>query len=92
MREGVRYCFCDFSDAPDTLSERYVFSTNYDLRHHRERASAAICGGLKPQPSPLMLRHPFAGHTLGLGNLVGGHFAGDQIPVFLRLLVTLHGR
>ncbi len=33
---------------------------------------AALCGGFKPQPSPLMLRHPFAGHALGLGDLVGG--------------------
>ena len=38
-----------------------------------------------PQPSLLMLRYPFAGHALGLGNLVGGHLAGDDITVFLRL-------
>ncbi len=29
-------------------------------------------GGFKPQPSLLLLRHPFAGHALGLGDLVGG--------------------
>ncbi len=29
-----------------------------------------------PQPSPLMLRHPIAGHALGLGDLVGGHAFG----------------
>jgi len=44
MREGVRYCFCDFSDAPDTLSERYVFSTNYDcatIENARQRRFVA---------------------------------------------------
>ena len=37
--------------------------------------SAGVYGGFKPQPSPLMLRHPFAGHALGFDDLVGGHFA-----------------
>ncbi len=34
--------------------------------------SAVVYGGFKPHPSLLMLRHPFAGHALVLGNLVGG--------------------
>jgi len=33
---------------------------------------AAIYGRFKPQPSLLMLRHPIAGHALGLGDLVNG--------------------
>jgi len=31
--------------------------------------SAAIYGGFRPQPSLLMLFHPFAGHALGIGDL-----------------------
>jgi hypothetical protein len=34
---------------------------------------AAIYGGFRPQPSLLMLCHPFEGHALGFGDLVGGH-------------------
>jgi hypothetical protein len=33
----------------------------------------------KPHPSLLTLRHPFAGHALGLADLVGGH-ARDKAP------------
>ncbi len=34
-------------------------------------------------PSLLMLRHPFAGHALGLGELVGGHgVRGSSITDF----------
>jgi hypothetical protein len=42
-------------------------------------------------PSLLMLRHPFAGHALCLGDLVGGHLLGDRIPVCQRHIVTLRG-
>jgi len=44
-----------------------------------------------PQPSLLMLRHPFAGHALGLGDLGGGHLASGLVPVFPRRRVTLFG-
>ncbi len=44
-----------------------------------------------PQPSLLMLGHPFAGHALGFGDLVAGHRPGEIIPVVLRILVTLCG-
>ncbi len=33
--------------------------------------------GGSPMDSPLMLRHPLAGHALGLGDLVGGVYALD---------------
>jgi len=39
-----------------------------------------------------MLCHPFAGHALGLGDLVGGHLASGDIPSMLRLFVTLQSR
>lgn len=39
-----------------------------------------------------MLFQPFAGHSLGLNDLVGGQLASGYIPAFLRLLVTLRGR
>jgi hypothetical protein len=32
-----------------------------------------IMATLSPQSSPLVLRHPLAGHALGLGGLAGGH-------------------
>ena len=39
-----------------------------------------------------MLRHPLAGHALGLGDLVGGQLGGEVISGFLRVLVTLRER
>ncbi len=39
-----------------------------------------------------MLRHPIAGHALGLGDLVGGHAFGDYLSAVLRLFVTLRDR
>ena len=42
--------------------------------------------------SLLMLRHPFAGRSQGMGDLVGGHPTSGFIAVILRVLVTLRGR
>ena len=39
-----------------------------------------------------MLFHQFAGHPLGLGDLVWGHTPGGYFSGFLRLLVALRGR
>ena len=39
-----------------------------------------------------MLRHPLAGHALGLGDLVRGQLGGEVISGFLRVLVTLRER
>ena len=66
------------------------------MTHHfapvSRRPSDIVCRGFKPQPSPLMLRHPLAGHALGLGDLGGGQLGGEVISGFLRVLVTLRGR
>ena len=43
------------------------------------------------EPSLLMPRHPFAGHALGLGDLVRGHALGGYITACLRHIVTLRG-
>ena len=38
-----------------------------------------------------MLRHPFTGHALGLGDLVGSHALREVISVVSRLLVPPRG-
>jgi len=48
-------------------------------------------GGFRPQPSPLMLRHPFAGYALGLGDLVGGQHKSGMIanaPIICRRVIN----
>ena len=52
---------------------------------------AGVYGQFKPQPSLLMLRHPFAGHALGFSDLVRGHFASDPIPTFFCEHIVLCG-
>ncbi len=38
-----------------------------------------------------MLRHPFAGHALGLGDLVGGHAFGQEVAVVHGIVTFLAG-
>ena len=54
----------------------------------RQRASAGVSGGSNPQTSLLVLRHPFAGHALGLGDLIGGQFALNHQLRFPRLIAN----
>ena len=44
-----------------------------------------IYGGFKPQQSLLTIRHPLAGHALGLDDLVRGHIASNHIPELQRI-------
>ena len=53
--------------------------------------SAGVYGRFKPQPSPLVLRHPFAGHALRLGDLVGGQAPGQEVAVVHGIVTFLAG-
>ena len=53
---------------------------------------AAVYDGFRPHPSPLMLRHPFAGQTLGLGDLVGVHAGRKNILALLSVNHALSHR
>jgi len=44
-----------------------------DFRFRGLNGLSKCYGSFKPRPSPLMLRHPFAGHALALDNLVNSH-------------------
>jgi len=49
-----------------------IHGDNTPKKHQgRENDPTPLYGRSNPQPSPLMLRYPFAGQALGLGDLVG---------------------